>query len=251
MASADLEPALRLIGFVAFLVAATGLLHLHIGARRRFSGRQGGILGQLVGDSLIDGFRTARRQPVPARAVAGGGHAGDRPVVVRGDGSHRPRRACAAGAVPPRHASRRADDWNARARCASEREEVVRKVDTELRAKREPVKIEPPAPRRSRRAIAPSASSRFRCSMSATRDGDLPPLSLLDEPKPQPKGYAEETLETLSRQVEFKLKDFRIDAQVVGAYPGPVITRFEMQPAPGIKGSQIQSSTRTSRAACR
>ncbi|MDC6690152.1 DNA translocase FtsK, partial [Leclercia adecarboxylata] len=47
--------------------------------------------------------------------------------------------------------------------------------------------------------------------------------------------------ETLSRQIEFKLKDFRIDAQVVGAYPGPVITRFEIEPAPGIKVSQISS----------
>ena len=59
--------------------------------------------------------------------------------------------------------------------------------------------------------------------------------------KPQVKGYSEETLEALSRQVEFKLKDFRIEAQVVGAHPGPVITRFEMQPAPGVKGSQISS----------
>ena len=70
---------------------------------------------------------------------------------------------------------------------------------------------------------------------------DLPPLALLDDPKPQPKGYDEETLETLSRQIEFKLKDFRIDAQVVGANPGPVITRFEIEPAPGIKVSQISS----------
>src|SRR5678816_98302 len=57
----------------------------------------------------------------------------------------------------------------------------------------------------------------------------------------RPKGYSEETLETLSRQIEFKLKDFRIDAQVMGAYPGPVITRFEVQPAPGVKVSQISS----------
>ena len=69
----------------------------------------------------------------------------------------------------------------------------------------------------------------------------MPPLALLDDPKPQPKGYSEETLETLSRQIEFKLKDFRIDAQVVGVFPGPVITRFEMEPAPGVKGSQINS----------
>jgi S-DNA-T family DNA segregation ATPase FtsK/SpoIIIE len=45
----------------------------------------------------------------------------------------------------------------------------------------------------------------------------------------------------VSRQIEFKLKDFRIEVQVVGAYPGPVITRFEMEPAPGVKGSQISS----------
>src|SRR3546814_21009351 len=69
----------------------------------------------------------------------------------------------------------------------------------------------------------------------------IPPLALLDDPKPQPKGYDEDTLETLSRQIEFKLKDFRIEAQVVGAYPGPVITRFEIEPAPGIKVSQISS----------
>src|SRR3546814_16345585 len=62
----------------------------------------------------------------------------------------------------------------------------------------------------------------------------IPPLALLDDPKPQPTGYDEDTLATLSRQIEFKLKDFRIEAQVVGAYPGPVITRFELEPAPGI-----------------
>ena len=69
----------------------------------------------------------------------------------------------------------------------------------------------------------------------------MPPLALLDEPKQQVSGYSQEALDALSRQVEFKLKDFRIEAQVVSAHPGPVITRFEMQPAPGIKGSQISS----------
>ena len=64
---------------------------------------------------------------------------------------------------------------------------------------------------------------------------------MLDDPKPQIKGYSEETLETVSRQIEFKLKDFRIDVNVVGAYPGPVITRFEMELAPGVKVSQIST----------
>ncbi|HEY0230852.1 MAG TPA: DNA translocase FtsK, partial [Dokdonella sp.] len=118
--------------------------------------------------------------------------------------------------------------------------EVVRKVDTVKQSKREPIKIEPViAPiEKSERAQRETQIPLFS---GASSDGQLPPLSLLDEPKPQTKGYSEETLEALSRQVEFKLKDFRIDAQVVSAHPGPVITRFEMQPAPGIKGSQISS----------
>jgi len=116
----------------------------------------------------------------------------------------------------------------------------VRKVDTVKQSKREPIKIEPViAPiEKSERAQRETQIPLFS---GASSDGELPPLSLLDEPKPQTKGYSEETLEALSRQVEFKLKDFRIDAQVVSAHPGPVITRFEMQPAPGIKGSQISS----------
>jgi len=69
----------------------------------------------------------------------------------------------------------------------------------------------------------------------------LPDLALLDEPQPQPSGYDEQTLEALSRKIEFKLKEFRIESQVVGAYPGPVITRFEIEPAAGVKISQINS----------
>jgi DNA segregation ATPase FtsK/SpoIIIE, S-DNA-T family len=116
-------------------------------------------------------------------------------------------------------------------------------VDTVKRAKREPVRIEPqlPPPEKSERAQREQQIPLFAVSPMPGGDGSLPPLSLLDEPKAQPKGYSEEALETLSRQIEFKLKDFRIEAQVVGVYPGPVITRFEMEPAPGIKGSQISN----------
>ncbi len=121
----------------------------------------------------------------------------------------------------------------------TEREEV-RKVETERRAKREPIKIEAPVSNvveKSDRAEREQQIPLF----NAGGVSEIPPLSLLDDPKPQTKGYSEETLETLSRQIEFKLKDFRIDVQVVGAYPGPVVTRFEMEPAPGVKGSQISS----------
>ncbi|HEX9851701.1 MAG TPA: DNA translocase FtsK 4TM domain-containing protein, partial [Woeseiaceae bacterium] len=71
--------------------------------------------------------------------------------------------------------------------------------------------------------------------------GELPPLSLLDSPPPQKKGYSEESLEAMSRLVELKLKDFNIDVEVVSVSPGPIITRFELDPAPGVKVSQISN----------
>jgi len=71
--------------------------------------------------------------------------------------------------------------------------------------------------------------------------GELPPLSLLDDPPQQKKGYSEESLEAMSRLVELKLKDFGIDVEVVKVSPGPIITRFELDPAPGVKVSQISN----------
>ncbi len=67
----------------------------------------------------------------------------------------------------------------------------------------------------------------------------MPTLSLLDLPKAAQQGYSEEVLQALSRQVELKLKDFGVEVQVVEVQPGPVVTRFELQPAAGIKVSRI------------
>jgi S-DNA-T family DNA segregation ATPase FtsK/SpoIIIE len=70
---------------------------------------------------------------------------------------------------------------------------------------------------------------------------ELPPLSLLDDPPQREPLYSSEALEGLSRLVEMKLKDFGIEAQVVAVQPGPVVTCFELRPAPGVKASQITS----------
>ena len=69
--------------------------------------------------------------------------------------------------------------------------------------------------------------------------GELPPVGLLDAVEESTGGYSEEALEGMSRLLEIKLKDFNIDAEVVAVQPGPVITRFEIQPAAGIKVSKI------------
>ncbi|HEY9255444.1 MAG TPA: DNA translocase FtsK 4TM domain-containing protein [Stenotrophomonas sp.] len=233
----ELGPALRLVGMVGFLIAATGFLHL-----RLFGGdvaQAGGILGKLVANSL---------------RVAFGALGSNLFVVVLLLISITLATGLSWFAVmerigrwvlmlPPllRKSSKQANEWQQTRAMREEREEV-RKVEAVKQAKREPVKIEPPpAPvvEKSERAKREQQIPMFH---GVNGDGsDLPPLALLDDPKPQAKGYSEETLETLSRQIEFKLKDFRIDAQVVGAYPGPVITRFEIEPAPGVKVSQISS----------
>lgn len=70
-------------------------------------------------------------------------------------------------------------------------------------------------------------------------DSFLPPLNLLDEPSPTRGQYSHAALEAMSRQVELKLQDFGIEVEVVAVHPGPVITRFELQPAAGVKGNQI------------
>ena len=63
----------------------------------------------------------------------------------------------------------------------------------------------------------------------------LPALSLLDDAPARHGGYAAEALEAMSRLVELKLRDFGVEAEVVEVHPGPVITRFELRPAPGVK----------------
>jgi S-DNA-T family DNA segregation ATPase FtsK/SpoIIIE len=69
--------------------------------------------------------------------------------------------------------------------------------------------------------------------------GDLPALSLLDQPEPTFETVSAETIEFTSRLIEKKLADFGVEVQVIAAQAGPVITRYEIEPATGVKGSQI------------
>jgi|RhiMethySRZTD1v2_1073278.scaffolds.fasta_scaffold13058_4 S-DNA-T family DNA segregation ATPase FtsK/SpoIIIE len=116
------------------------------------------------------------------------------------------------------------------------REEVVVESKKKLEV-REPVRIEPQAleipksPRVEREKQVPLFEN--------LPDTMLPPLSLLDEPGKQLEVMSTETLEFTSRLIEKKLADFGVEVKVVAAYPGPVITRYEIEPAVGVKGSQV------------
>jgi S-DNA-T family DNA segregation ATPase FtsK/SpoIIIE len=102
----------------------------------------------------------------------------------------------------------------------------------------EPIHIEQPVVRieRSKRAESERQPLLFA---DLPADTKMPALALLDEPPPVQEGVSPETLEYTSRLIEKKLADFNVAANVVAAYPGPVITRYEIEPATGVKGSQV------------
>ncbi len=74
--------------------------------------------------------------------------------------------------------------------------------------------------------------------------GELPPLQLLEDPPAAQQAQSPEALEAMSRFVELKLKEFGVDVEVVAVLPGPVVTRFEIRPAPGTKASSITALSR-------
>ena len=118
------------------------------------------------------------------------------------------------------------------------RQGVVREEQKKV-ASRPPPRIEPAAP-------LPEKSERIERErqvplFDAPKSSELPALSLLDEPGPREQSYSDEALEAMSRLVEIKLRDFGVEAEVVAVQPGPVITRFELRPAPGVKVSQISN----------
>jgi S-DNA-T family DNA segregation ATPase FtsK/SpoIIIE len=114
--------------------------------------------------------------------------------------------------------------------------EQVEKIKIE-RERRSPPRIEPVVQRvpKSERVEREKQVPLFEIES----DGELPPLSLLDQADHSGSSISNDVLEVMSRQVELKLQDFGISAEVVAVHPGPVITRFELQPAPGVKVSQI------------
>ena len=102
----------------------------------------------------------------------------------------------------------------------------------------QPIRIEPAivAVEKSERLQKEKQQSLFIEPVVA---GDLPALSLLDQPEPSFETVSAETIEFTSRLIEKKLADFGVEVQVIAAQAGPVITRYEIEPATGVKGSQI------------
>jgi DNA segregation ATPase FtsK/SpoIIIE, S-DNA-T family len=130
--------------------------------------------------------------------------------------------------------------WEGR-RAKQQRDEVVSKVRS--KPKSAAPRIEPVI---ERIEVSPRATERLERERQVPmfeppQSNELPALSLLDNPPPKEGGYSPEALEAMSRLVELKLNDFGVEAEVVAVHPGPVVTRFELKPAAGVKSSQISN----------
>jgi len=123
---------------------------------------------------------------------------------------------------------------------AVEARKVVIEQHVEKEKKRKPPKIKPLKPKAEKSERVEKEKQQPLFDAPAT--GEMPHLGLLDaEIKDPSKGYSKEALEALSKLLELKLADFGVTAEVTAVYPGPVITRFEIQPAAGVKVSRISN----------
>ncbi len=131
-----------------------------------------------------------------------------------------------------------AEDLAVGKKAAKEREDVLTDERIEIKEHHpaprliEPILVDIP---KSERVVKERQKPLFK----DMPDSKLPQVDLLDGAPSKQEGVAPETLEMTSRLIEKKLKDFGVDVRVVAAAPGPVITRYEIEPATGVKGSQV------------
>jgi S-DNA-T family DNA segregation ATPase FtsK/SpoIIIE len=225
--------AVRGGGFLLLLAASCALatLNWHAGSLRESAG---GVIGKLIGNALEQGLGYLGATLLLLAAWMAGlsvafGVSWFEVMDRLGAGAWaavawlRERRATAKDAAAGRERRQARKDAVA--------------VEQKRVAARPPPRIEPPVPvlEKSERVEKERQVPLF----DPPKANELPPLKLLDDPPAREPLYSPEALEALSRLVEMKLKDFGIDAEVVAVQPGPVVTRFELRPAPGVKASQI------------
>jgi len=233
---------LRVIGFILVIVAVTSLLYMQHPDLYSLQESSGGILGSAIGSATLDLFNLAGGTLIHLALLLFG-------VTVFTDLSwlsvidrlgqftlHCIERSQAA---IERWQRRRAERKAARQAAEQRQEKVVKQ------AKKEAVRV-PPTIAAPAKPSQPSARVEREKQQPLFDEGPvtgtLPPLNLLDPAeKKGDQGYSPEALEHLSRLLEHKLADFGITAEVVEVLPGPVITRFEIQPAAGVKVSRISN----------
>ncbi|MFQ5547228.1 MAG: DNA translocase FtsK [Woeseia sp.] len=227
--------ALRIGGFLATLITSCALASLHF-SPMGFRETAGGIIGQLVGGGMASVMKLLGASTllfflwIASISVFLG--------ISWFGVMDRIGRWCLFGWEWARGKIGELRDRAEGRRKQAARQDTVA-AEQRRTAGRPPPRIEPvmPALETSARAERERQVPLFE----PPEAGELPPLSLLDDPPDTKHGYSDDSLEAMSRLVELKLLDFGIEVEVVSVSPGPIITRFELDPAPGVKVSQISN----------
>jgi len=228
-----MDYALRFGGFLATLITSCALSTLHF-SDVGFNESAGGIAGQIVGESLRSVMKLLGASTllfvlwVASISLFLG--------ISWFNVMDRVGHWCLVGYEKSRIKFGELRDRAEGRRQQAARQDII-EVEKKRTAGRAPPRIEPVMP-----SLEPSNRAERERQVplfDPPAAGELPPLSLLDDPPVQKQGYSEDSLEAMSRVVELKLRDFGIEVEVKSVSPGPVITRFELDPAPGVKVSQI------------
>lgn len=228
---------LRGLGFIGTLTAGTALLSLHLlRTRIALPGPSGGFLGQEAGDALLIFFGNSGATLLLLAIFFAGvtlftglswltvmdvvgkyflfmcGKIYQ--LIVDSPNEVRPTRTENKSPVSTKPVSTKAVNNEVKQKVRIE--PVVKKIEKSDRFVKEQQKV-----------------------LSGAYEGTIPPLSLLDERENTVAGYSKAVLEELSKLVEEVLQDFGVIVEVVAVHPGPVITRFELQLAAGVKVSRV------------
>jgi len=232
---------IRALGLVLVMIAGTALAAMNDGGQSGLPQGAGGILGQAIGSSFTHAFSAVGSRLILLAVFLFGMTIFTDLSWLRlmdsvGSWSILSFNKTKAWLVKTFDSFR---DRREREK-AIEARRVVISEHVEKEQKRTPPKIKPPKVKTEKSDREEKEKQRPLFDVPIT--GELPHLDLLDPNTNDPNaGYSKEALEGLSKLLELKLADFGISAEVVAVYPGPVITRFEIQPAAGVKASRISS----------
>ncbi len=223
-------------GFILTLGAGAGLASLHFAARGPLPNDTGGILGNTVGNGLIQVFSMLGGTLFLLALFLTGItlFTGLSWLALMDSVGGITLKLLSRSLLFLKHCREQQEAWKKR----RQRQQSVVAEKARSRRRKKP-RIEPsmPAVEPSLRVAKEQQVPLFEPPVASS----LPPLSALDAPQTSVKGMSKSALEALSRQVELKLRDFGIEVEVVAVHPGPVITRFELNLAPGIKVNRISN----------
>jgi S-DNA-T family DNA segregation ATPase FtsK/SpoIIIE len=233
--------SLRMIGFVLVMVSATSLASIQFSdGLSTYPSGFGGVLGKTISESVLEVFSyTGASVILLALFLFGLTVFAEISWILLIDSLGSAAIVCAG--------------WISRTFTEFRRKQLEKSIAREARAERS-VKVEAASKKKLQRTPVTISSPEAKAKVSKRAEkekqqplfvdeklvGVLPPLNLLDvQDKSNSTGFSNESLEHMSRLLEVKLQDFGISATVVEVLPGPVVTRFEIQPAAGIKVSRI------------